>query len=288
MEGYKRFLSFLAFSTVFGFAAVLFVLVWVLLWREGLGWDGGAPEFNWHPVLAVSGFIFIQGIAIIVYRLPWTWRCSKRLMKCIHAGLNTVAFILMSISLVAVFDFHNAKNIPNMYSLHSWIGLAAVILYSLQLFIGFLVYLLPFSPAFLRSALLPVHTYSGILIFGTVIAAALMGITEKLIFSLKAASGIIPYSKSPPEAIFVNTLGVLIFLFGAFIFWMVTRPEWKRPPEQDFMTQQSAGKKPDVTEDESTATDHSMDDLSDVELHSEMSARKQNQKLDEAGQRSTM
>ncbi|XP_043931463.1 plasma membrane ascorbate-dependent reductase CYBRD1 isoform X2 [Protopterus annectens] len=194
MEGYKRFLSFLAFSTVFGFAAVLFVLVWVLLWREGLGWDGGAPEFNWHPVLAVSGFIFIQGIAIIVYRLPWTWRCSKRLMKCIHAGLNTVAFILMSISLVAVFDFHNAKNIPNMYSLHSWIGLAAVILYSLQLFIGFLVYLLPFSPAFLRSALLPVHTYSGILIFGTVIAAALMGITEKLIFSL------FPFSKPGKSA----------------------------------------------------------------------------------------
>lgn len=74
--------------------------------------------------------------AIIVYRLPWTWKCSKLLMKSIHAGLNTVAAILAIISLVAVFDFHNAKKIPNMYSLHSWVGLTAVILYILQVSIS--------------------------------------------------------------------------------------------------------------------------------------------------------
>lgn len=70
--------------------------------------------------------------AIIVYRLPWTWQCSKLMMKFIHAGLNLLAFILAVISVVAVFDFHNAAKIPNMYSLHSWLGLIAVILYCLQ------------------------------------------------------------------------------------------------------------------------------------------------------------
>lgn len=70
--------------------------------------------------------------AIIVYRLPWTWKCSKLMMKFIHAGLNLLAFIFAVISLVAVFDFHNAAKIPNMYSLHSWLGLVAVILYCLQ------------------------------------------------------------------------------------------------------------------------------------------------------------
>ncbi len=70
--------------------------------------------------------------AIIVYRLPWTWQSSKLVMKFIHAGLNVLAFILAVISLVAVFDFHNAAKIPNMYSLHSWLGLGAVILYCLQ------------------------------------------------------------------------------------------------------------------------------------------------------------
>lgn len=71
-------------------------------------------------------------LAIIVYRLPWTWKCSKLLMKSIHAGLHTIATILVIIALVSVFDFHNALNIPNMYSLHSWVGLTVVILYILQ------------------------------------------------------------------------------------------------------------------------------------------------------------
>lgn len=70
--------------------------------------------------------------AIVVYRLPWTWRSSKLLMKLIHAGLNLLAFALVVIALVAVFDFHNNAKIPNMYSLHSWLGLAAVLLYCLQ------------------------------------------------------------------------------------------------------------------------------------------------------------
>uniref|UniRef100_A0A8C9NM63 Plasma membrane ascorbate-dependent reductase CYBRD1 n=1 Tax=Serinus canaria TaxID=9135 RepID=A0A8C9NM63_SERCA len=158
---------------------------------------------------------------IIVYRLPWTWKCSKLLMKFIHAGLNTTAMILAIISIVAVFDFHNASNIPNMYSLHSWIGLT--------LFLGFAVFLLPFAPVHLRAALMPIHVYSGLTIFATVIATALMGITEKLIFALKNPA----YSASPPEATLVNCLGLLLVIFGSLILWMASRPHWKRPPEDN-------------------------------------------------------
>ncbi|XP_072197818.1 plasma membrane ascorbate-dependent reductase CYBRD1 isoform X2 [Excalfactoria chinensis] len=222
-------------------------------------------------------------LPIIVYRLPWTWKCSKLLMKLIHAGLNTIAMILAIVSMVAVFDFHNARSIPNMYSLHSWIGLTAVIFYSLQLFLGFAVFLLPFAPAPLRAALMPIHVYSGLLIFVTVIAAALMGITEKLLFALNSTV----YSTSPPEAIFVNCLGLLIVIFGALILWMASRPHWKRPPEENDKVHRPNGGAPGGMEAESTMTDGSNADKSDVGFNSE-AARKRNFKLDEAGQRSTM
>uniref|UniRef100_A0A665W3N4 Plasma membrane ascorbate-dependent reductase CYBRD1 n=1 Tax=Echeneis naucrates TaxID=173247 RepID=A0A665W3N4_ECHNA len=237
MEGLWLFSVALSAAGAIGFICIILVLRWVLYFRKGLAWDGGAAEFNWHPVLIVTGFIFLQGIAIIVYRLPWTWQCSKKMMKFIHAALNLVAFIFAVISMVAVFDFHNAANIPNMYSLHSWLGLTAVILYCLQLVLGVGIYLIPATPVSWRAAFMPLHVYSGLLLFTSVIAVALMGITEKLIFALDNPK----YKDSPPEAILVNALGVLLVLFGALILWIATRASWKRPKDQILHTLHSNG-----------------------------------------------
>ncbi|NXX45365.1 CYBR1 reductase, partial [Tricholaema leucomelas] len=283
MEGYVQFLALLVSALLVGFVSVVFSLVWVFQYRGGLSWDGSAQQFNWHPILIITGFVFIQGIAIIVYRLPWTWKCSKLLMKFIHAGLNTIAMILAIVSVVAAFDFHNASNIANMYSLHSWIGLAAVIFYAIQLFSGLAVFLLPFAPVSIRAVLIPIHVFSGLTIFATVIATALMGITEKLLFQLQNPS----YSEFPPEAIFVNCLGLLLVIFGALILWMASRPHWKRPPEDSVKILQPIGGTPEGTEAESTVTDGSNTNKSELKINSE-AVRKQNFKLDEAGQRSTM
>ncbi|XP_070832219.1 plasma membrane ascorbate-dependent reductase CYBRD1 [Chaetodon trifascialis] len=237
MEGLKRFLVALCAAAAAGLVSITFVLIWVLHYKEGLAWDGGLAEFNWHPVLIVIGFIFLQGMAIIVYRLPWTWQCSKLMMKFIHAGLNVLAFILAVIAMVAVFDFHNAAKIPNMYSLHSWLGLTAVMLYCLQLVLGVGMYLIPITPVSWRAAFMPLHVYGGLLLFTSVIAVALMGITEKLIFGLSNPK----YKDSPPEAVFVNILGVLLVLFGALILWIATRTSWKRPSDQILHTLHTNG-----------------------------------------------
>ncbi|XP_036900363.1 cytochrome b reductase 1 [Sturnira hondurensis] len=283
MDGYRGFLTLLVAALLFGVLSVIFTIVWVLHYRGGLAWDGGSLEFNWHPVLVVTGYVFIQGIAITVYRLPWTWKCSKLLMKSIHAGLNAVAATLAIISVVAAFDFHNTLKIPNMYSLHSWVGLAVVILYMLQLLLGFLVFLLPFAPLSLRAFLMPIHVYSGIFIFGTVIATVLMGLTEKLLFSLNNPA----YSTLPPEGVFANVLGLLILIFGGLICWIVTRPQWKRPKEPNLTLHQPNGGTPERVEG-SMAINFGEMDKSNSELNDETAARKRNVALDEAAQRSTM
>ncbi|XP_038645430.1 cytochrome b reductase 1 [Scyliorhinus canicula] len=232
MEKFRQFVVFLVAAALLGSLSVLLVLIWVLHWRGGLAWDRGLLEFNWHPVLSTIGLIFINGFGVIVYRLPWTWNIRKPLMKYIHAGLNIVTFVLLVISLVAVFDFHNSKRIPNMYSLHSWIGLAAVIMHGLQILLGLCTFLLPCTPMFIKTFYMSFHVGVGLFIFGMAVTAAEMGITEKLIFSLRSGSNTtLPYSQSPPEAILVNTLGIFILLFGGCILWIAIRPEWKRPPE---------------------------------------------------------
>lgn len=286
MESFFQFVCVLITTILFGSLSIVLVLTWVYEWRQGLAWDGGSAEFNWHPVLLTIGFIVIHGLALIVYRLPWTWKFSKLYMKYIHASLNLVAFVLVVISLVAVYDFHNAKMIPNLYSLHSWIGLAAVILYALQIVMGLCIFLLPVTPAWIRGIYLPIHVFAGLFIFGMVIVAAEMGITEKLIFTLRSKSNTTrSYSQSPPEAILANTLGVFILIFGGGVMWIATRPEWKRPPEHVSMAVPATGNK--GNEAQCILKETRANAEAGIDQEAEGAVRNRNLSLEEPGQRST-
>ena len=102
--------------------------------------------------------------------------------------MHIFAFIFSVVGLKAVFDSHDLAKpapIPNLYSLHSWFGITVVILFSLQWVIGFVSFLYPKLSEGIRKAYLPAHRLWGIIIFIMACATALMGITEKAIFSVK-------------------------------------------------------------------------------------------------------
>lgn len=122
--------------------------------------------------------------AILVYRAGRTK--PKKPLKLLHAGIHITSFVFVVIGLVAVFDSHNLAKvpIPNLYSLHSWIGLTTVIIYAYQLLAGFLSFLYPTVPSNLRAAFLPVHVSIGTVTFVLAVIAAMTGLQEKAIFAL--------------------------------------------------------------------------------------------------------
>lgn len=122
--------------------------------------------------------------AILVYRGLRTLR--KKTLKWTHAIVHMVIFILTVLALQAVFDSHNLSNPPkaNMYSLHSWLGIGAVVIFSMQMVSGFLSFLFPGAKESIRMALMPYHVFFGLFAFVLAVASGLMGLTEIALFAL--------------------------------------------------------------------------------------------------------
>ncbi|XP_041826326.1 cytochrome b ascorbate-dependent protein 3-like [Melanotaenia boesemani] len=211
-----------------GLLCVLFVSCWCSQWRGGFAWDGSGQQFNWHPVLMVSGLVVVYGVAAVMYRVPFTWKQRKYTWKLVHAGLMILALLLSILGLCAVFDFHRAAKIPDLYSLHSWVGICTVVMFAFQWVLGLVGFLLPCSPLWFRAILKPVHVWLGQAVLILTLTSCISGINEKLFFSLKGATGD-AYDSLPVEAMFANFLGIIIVAFGMVVFAILSNNQWQRP-----------------------------------------------------------
>ncbi|XP_016085052.1 cytochrome b ascorbate-dependent protein 3 [Sinocyclocheilus grahami] len=173
--------------------------------------------------------ILISENAIVLYRVPLKW--SRWWCKLTHGGLLFVAVVLSVLGVRAAFDFHTANNIPHLYSLHSWTGISTVALFTLQWFVGLCAFLLPWTPLAVRACLKPLHIWMGIAIFTLSLITSLSGINEKLLLTLngKNGSNTEPYTALPAEALFANSLGILVVIFGLLVLKILSNQKWKNP-----------------------------------------------------------
>ncbi|NXP49920.1 CY561 protein, partial [Heliornis fulica] len=214
--------AYVAVSQVLGLALLGTAGAWLGRYRGGVAWHGPL-QLNVHPLCMVLGMVFLQGDALLVYRV--FRHEAKSSTKVLHALLHGLALVIALLGIVAVFESHRAKGIPDMYSLHSWCGMATFVLYLLQWLLGCGFFLFPGATSALRSRYKPQHVFLGIALFALSIGACLMGITEMLLFNIRDS-----YSHFVPEGVLANTLGVLLLAFGLVVGYVLTRDDWKRPP----------------------------------------------------------
>uniref|UniRef100_A0A2L2YJK4 Cytochrome b561 n=1 Tax=Parasteatoda tepidariorum TaxID=114398 RepID=A0A2L2YJK4_PARTP len=218
------FKVWLLITQLLGVVSIALVSSWCDQYLGGFAWQSNPQlQFNHHPFFMVLGFVFCYGNGLLVFRVFRYQR--KQPVKLLHFGLHTVAFIFTIVSLKAVFDSHNlpAKPKPNLYSLHSWLGLTAVILFAMQYTFGFLAFLSPGLTKIWRTKYLPLHVFFGLSIFIMGVAASLIGIAEMLIYVSPGG-----YGSLPTTAVIGNLLGYCLILFAIFIGYLVVTPEFKR------------------------------------------------------------
>lgn len=202
-----------------GITIISLVLIWAVHFRGGLALVSDDKDliFNVHPVLMVIGLILLNGEAMLAYK---TVSGTKSFKKLVHLTLQLLAFCLSMVGIWAAWKFHNKKGIDNFYSLHSWLGLGCILLFGIQWALGFVIYWYPGGSRTSRGTLLPWHVFFGVYIYALAIATALTGFLEKATF-LQTKEVISRYS---PEALLMNSLGILVVVLGGFIVLAILAP----------------------------------------------------------------
>lgn len=211
-------------AQIVGIICIVLVWIWTGQYLGGFAWSSNPVlQFNYHPLFMVIGMVFLYGDAILVYRVLRSSR--KTTLKIFHGCLHLLVFIFMVTALKAVFDYHNHSNIPNLYTLHSWMGITTVVLFGLQYVFGFVSFLYPGLTKTMRITMLPFHVFTGLLIFIMGVGCCITGITAKLIWTLK-----LDYGELVAPAVLVNCLGLCIVIFAIIVVFLVTSSRFKRQP----------------------------------------------------------
>ncbi|KAF8378829.1 hypothetical protein HHK36_030178 [Tetracentron sinense] len=187
-----------------GVTAIILMLGWLLHYRGGIDLhsDNNDRVFNVHPFLMFFGFIFLAGEAMMAYK---TVTAVKKVQKFVHSLIHFTAFILGIVGIYAVFKFHKRLGIPDMYSLHSWIGMGTFCLFGLQWIFGFGYFWFPTATMTIRTRVLPWHVYWGRALLYMAICTAETGLMEKATFM---------ELKHGTESRLMNFTGLAILLFG--------------------------------------------------------------------------
>ncbi|KAM7484733.1 hypothetical protein LguiA_000742 [Lonicera macranthoides] len=202
------------FAHLLVIAVTILVLVWLLQFREGLAFksDNKQKIFNVHPLLMVIGFLLVLGEACMVYKSVPARRDTQ---KATHLVLHLIALLAGIVGIYAVFKFHHELGIPDMYTLHSWLGMSTICLFGLQWVLAFLSFTFPGGSSFTRARLTPWHVFFGMVIFFMAVLTAETGLVERFLFL-----GL----RRTQEALIVNFTGLLILLFGIAVGLVVLLP----------------------------------------------------------------
>lgn len=127
-----------------------------------------------HSIIFVSG--------ILTYRAAKNW--SYKQQKTLHLILQSFAIVISWIGVASAYIFHYKKNIPHFYSLHSWLGITALVGVTVSVITSFLTFYYPKASAVYCKLTLPFHIFGGITNIALSAGICTIGITEKAIFSL--------------------------------------------------------------------------------------------------------
>jgi hypothetical protein len=179
-----------------------------------------------------------MSMALVSFRaLPM----GKPINKALHVMWHCGALFCLIMGLVAVFKSHNTKVAgikANLYSMHSWVGIAVTVLFCQNYTLGVIMYGTNFMPLSLKEMYMPYHKCFGQAAYFLTVAAIESGITEKNTFSScsyttsgKDYNPAVNYLDIPAGCRLTNGIGILVITLVLCVVFVMS----------DLFVQKSAG-----------------------------------------------
>ncbi|EDQ84830.1 uncharacterized protein MONBRDRAFT_29853 [Monosiga brevicollis MX1] len=174
-----------------GFLMRILYITYFILLAAMLRWDGALNQlcypsgecvlaFNYHPLLLSVAWLFCIAESLSAYKTAPLVFAPRDLRKRYHAFMNLIALALGWVGAAVAFKNHAAGKKPHLASIHSWLGLATLMLLTFQFIYGAFVYFMSSNVNLKRSFLLT-HKYLGAAAYVSACGVISLGISTYIL-----------------------------------------------------------------------------------------------------------
>lgn len=193
-----------------------------------------------HYRLMAGGFFFAQVVALCV----WGIVPDHKTAKVLHVLAQVAASACMIAGLVSIVKDKNDAKEPNLTSMHSWLGVAAVSLYCVNFlwgkFMGLLTACYPNSIIRKAFPMLAIHKAIGLVSFGITMCAVETGIMDATgrggcyYTTYDGTQGVDKnpaekYKDLPDDCQLANGLGITVLISGILVYFAVFQRNFSNP-----------------------------------------------------------
>jgi len=253
-KGASRILQFITWIFPRTLAVIYFVILflWIFQAEGGLG-NNEANLFGWHALLMSLFIVIFTQEAILSFSSPlisgpFSRNNSRTIDRYFHVSCHALGIICAMLGIVAIVYYKNLSPLPiiypfySVYSPHSWLGMAILILWGVQLATGIYVHAIGNPGIDDKFLLAKIHKYLGLVIYVGGLATCALGLQDMQSSDLATSTPLMPgmedtmgmgqmviasgnntvnmtgYYPDSPEAQYSCACTILLFLLGMATF----------------------------------------------------------------------
>ncbi|KAK9832636.1 hypothetical protein WJX81_005931 [Elliptochloris bilobata] len=137
-----------------------------------------------HYICMSIAWPIVMTEALLIYRAPLFSTTNTRVIKVVHAVLQTLVGAFITVAMVYAVEYKHGSRGAHFWSVHAWIGAGAIALYCLQYPLGLYVYVLSSMTPSRKAEFYQYHRFLGLATYIAGLVGGISGLMETQEFDM--------------------------------------------------------------------------------------------------------